>query len=111
MDNLWDSADVIPEKFRVVFETLNNLNLNNSIHIDNDEINEFFDDDNDTSVVREVSFKLVKLANGTLKLEMNFSDTNNSISLNAELSPGDREIQRLHVSGIQPSTLLNDEWD
>lgn len=123
MNKMINAADAVPNCFSVIFDTLRNLNLNNVINIDNSDNEDdkwSNDEDDDTnnsyninpSVIREANFKMVKLSNGHLKLDLDYSDLNNSISLSAEISHN--EIQHLHVSGIQPTTITDyeneDSW-
>ena len=130
MNKLWNATEAIPECFGVVLNTLGNFNLTSNINYEANDTNEYSndedednynnydnnnDEDNDNDdnnyyvsepdVVREVSFTLKKLEDGTLKLVMNFSDEHQSISLNATTKH--REITKLESSGIQPSTIDN----
>ena len=113
MNKLYNAVQAVPDVFELVLNSINNMNLNNPINIDNNSYGYY---DVEPFPIREVSFKIVKLSDGSLKLDLDFTNRDDSISIHADVDE-DHEIQNLHVSGIQPSTLnnstMNDEdyWD
>lgn len=135
MNKLWNATEAIPECFSIVLNTLNSFNLSSSINYEAEDTHEYSDEeenndynneeenyneDNDyeddynnypepePDIVREVHFTLKKMSDGSLRLVMDFSDENQSISLDAITKH--REIIKLDSSGIQPSTIDNG-WD
>lgn len=104
MDKLYNAINALPNIFNDVVGHIDGMNIKNPIDIDNGPIND--DPWDEPEITRDVSFRMTKLSDGSMRLELDFTTRDESISLNADVLPGsDHEIQNLHVSGIQPSTL------
>ena len=119
---LWRATNDLPQCFSQMLNALDAFNVKGEIHYEADESDDLNDeeeedgnddgnDDNepDPELIREVQFTMKKMSNGTLMIEMNYSNRSDSISLSSTISR-DHEIVKLDSSGIQPSTI-DPEWD
>lgn len=127
-EQLWRATNDLPVCFGRILNALNEFKIKSEIHYeaepdtedednypssdadadnansDEEEEEEETEPEPEPELLREVHFTMKKMSDGTLYLEMDYSNRFNSISLSSTVS-GDHEIVKLDSSGIQDSTI------